>query len=75
MIVALLDEIVVDLSRAEDQLLDAVGLLAGGSFVGNDALEATALVEVLKRTSRQRMARSATRSFGSGQLLTTQLPN
>jgi len=50
-IVALLDKIVVDLSRAEDQLLDAVGLLAGGSFVGNDALEATALVEVLEGTT------------------------
>jgi len=56
MVVALLEEIVVDLARAEDQFLHAVGLFSSRSIIWDDPLEAAALVEVLERTPSQRMA-------------------
>lgn len=67
-----LGQIVVDAARAEDDLLHIAGILAGGTVVGDDALELAALAHLAERTlslgvTQQRFGRAQNQGLAERQ--------
>ena len=48
-ILPLLEEVIIDLARAEDELPDAVRVLRGGTLVRNESLEGAAGDQLVER--------------------------
>ena len=48
-ILPLLEEVIIDLARAEDELPDAIGALRSGTVIGNEAFEIAARDHLVER--------------------------